>query len=981
VKHDVSRATALAVALTTLCVCAPTASAVNYVPTTDGDSWGVQDAAAPATDTGSIRDTKALSLRGFGGIRVRVDGTDEPRFNGELMRGFGLRFDGYDSFRTTAPVDLGPVRISRAIHIDRTTNAGRWVDSFTNTSRTTITVETSFGGTLGQNAGNNQAAVAATSTGDTTITPADSWAEIATPTTAATSPTSGPSQNGPVGLVLGTPSPFAGAFSRTANALRNPFANPLATTGEEANFFGFLGTLTLAPGQTKALARFVVLGKAETAATAGTQIAAVQAKTAALAATPDLSGLTTGQICSLANWNVSTLSVAGFDPASCGSVTTGAASPAPTAAQPTTSSPYDVVDKTVTELQADMAAGRTTSQAITRAYLDRIAAYDLGPFGLHSYLYVNPDAMAEARAADAKRAAGATGPLLGIPTSLKDLYDTKDMATTAGTLVLEGYQPPEDAPQVARLRAAGAVFLGKANLAELATGASGSASGWGTTWNAFQPSKAPMGSSGGSAVSVAASLTAFSMGTQSGGSLFAPGTAASLYTMRTSDGMASVSGVYPLFFLQDNAGPMVRSADDLATVLNVTTGTVAGDPETAAADAHRPADWRTALDEHALEGKRIGYYPAAFNGANGETGTRDAMLAQLDTLRAAGAEVVTLPNPPALPAQPVSTDQDYVEGFYRWVDTHPNSPIHTVADLRESSRILPYNYRTDRSNLPRMTATQVQAFRDWRIAEQTVLTQWMDDNHVDAVVYPGLTSDVYDADANEANPPGVSPIPSSSTGLPSMIVPVGANDHGQPVSLQLLGRRWSDPQLLGYAYAMERQHEGHLVPSTTPALSYAPGVPSPPVVVPPPVAPVTTGGSSTSADASTSSETTTSEAPSATPAPVPPTTPATAKVAVGVTVARKAAHGRITVTLHNRGTAALTGRVTLRATVSGHVVTLGTATIAVRADATRAVAVTLRPRALALLRRDGRLRVVATTTVLGGNATVTVKTAVRVTRG
>ena len=156
----------------------------------------------------------------------------------------------------------------------------------------------------------------------------------------------------------------------------------------------------------------------------------------------------------------------------------------------TTSSPYNVVGKSITQLKADMASGATSAQQIMRAYLDRIAAYDSGPLGLHSVITVAPDAMAQAKAADDARAAGDTKPLLGIPILAKDIFDTKDMPTTGGSLVFAGYQPTKDAWMVAKLREAGAIIMGKANLAEFATDGHFSPSACGQVWNAFDPSQA-----------------------------------------------------------------------------------------------------------------------------------------------------------------------------------------------------------------------------------------------------------------------------------------------------------------------------------------------------------------------------------------------------------------------------------------------------------------------------------------------------------
>jgi amidase len=187
----------------------------------------------------------------------------------------------------------------------------------------------------------------------------------------------------------------------------------------------------------------------------------------------------------------------------CAKGVTVAQAPVPKAEVAETASPYDVVEKTIGEMRADMEAGRVTSQQITWAYLDRIAVYDKGQLGFNAYEVVASDAMAQALAADRARAAGRTGPLLGIPIALKNLYDTKDMPTTNGSLTFAGFQPARDAFQVARLREAGAVLIGKAALEEYATSGNYSNDAWGQVWNAFNPSKSSIASSGGSAVAVA----------------------------------------------------------------------------------------------------------------------------------------------------------------------------------------------------------------------------------------------------------------------------------------------------------------------------------------------------------------------------------------------------------------------------------------------------------------------------------------------
>lgn len=815
---------------------------VNQFTTANNERWEVNDGAMPGLDTGSIRSTTGASLLGYGGIRVSVSGVPRHRMDGELLRGFGLRFDGLDGFETTTPVGLSGIDVSRELRFDLAASTARFLDRFTNRTAAPVTVEVAFGGILGQNNGENQSEVVNSSSGDTAISSADSWVEIASPTAAATTPTSGPTQNGPSATVLGTAGTgLAGGLLRPANFFRDPFANPLETTGMEANFYGFLRRFTVQPGETRSLLHYVVIGTRErTGATgtlpaAGTQIEAVRVAAAALAAAPDLSGLSTARRCELANWDLS-----GIDPGlavTCATRQAPQPEPRRPAPEPVTSSPYDVVGKTIGELQADMEAGETTAQEIVRAYLDRIAAYDTGQLGLHSFIHVAEDAMEQARAADVARAKGASGPLLGIPVAVKDLYDTKDMPTTNGSLVFEGFRPAHDAFQVARLREAGAIVLGKANMSEFANSGRHSESPWGQVWNAIKPSSTSQGSSGGSGVAVAASFAAFSMGSQTGVSLNAPSGASSLVALRGTDGMSSASGVMPLTWMQDYAGPMARSVSDLATILNYTTGTDPRDEATAEADLHRPADWTSVLDRDALRGKRIGYLRSTFESTSyGTPGTLVVSNAALRALETLGATLVEMP------AQPGTTSSSErgslaAEGWYRWLADHPEAPYQTPAQVQTSPRKLPYNRSTTYTGVP-MTPVQVDAARAARTASKQRLADWMDAADVEAVVYPNNTSDFHDNDSGALGG-AFATAPASSFGAPEVIVPVGENDHGFPVSLQIQGRAWDDAKIVGLAYAIEQHFDGQVLPSKLPALRYVPGSEPAPIVIEKPEPPVT----------------------------------------------------------------------------------------------------------------------------------------------
>ena len=255
-----------------------------------------------------------------------------------------------------------------------------------------------------------------------------------------------------------------------------------------------------------------------------------------------------------------------------------------------------------------MQSGEATSAQIMKAYLDRIAAYDKGPLGFHSFISVNPNAMAEARRADELRAAGDTAPLLGIPIAAKDIYDTTEMPTTGGSLVFENYVPEKDSFLVRRLKEAGAIIIGKANLSEFANSGFYSASAYGQVWNAFDPSKASIGSSGGSAVSVATSMAAAALGTQTGDSLWGPSSAASLVSLRGTDGLTTCQGVMPLTYIQDYCGAITRTLEDQALVLNAIAAPDHEDAtqnlQGAGWEGKRPTDWSSYLKPDALGARR-----------------------------------------------------------------------------------------------------------------------------------------------------------------------------------------------------------------------------------------------------------------------------------------------------------------------------------------------------------------------------------------
>lgn len=839
--------------------------AFNYVVDANGTYWGIQDAASPRVDTGSIWGTQiapggnnvpfSTQINGFGGIKVLVQTRRPPRFNGALMRGFGLTFDGVAGFATTTSVGLGGVTISRSVYVNRSANYGRWLDSFTNTTDRTLRIKVAFGGQSGIGTAATSTTVVNTASGDMLVTPEDSWVEVATPLAGAT-PVGGPQIT-----VIGTPStptrPFSGAMTFAGNWLLDSFNDPLVYTGHEANFQAYVNTLTIPPGKSRSLLHFIVLGPRVDATTSAGERAEIEATANNLVIAPDISGLTTAEVCTIRNFAVAALTASGFDYDGCrrrwGSrVDVVAQAPVPRARKPVTTSDYDVVEKTIGQLRRDLERGRTTSQEITRAYLDRIAFYDKGQFGFNAYEIVAADALTQARAADMARARGENGPLLGIPIAIKNNYDTFDMPTTNGSFTFEGFLPARDAFQVARLREAGAVIIGKTALEEYATFGHWSNDAWGQVWNVHLPSKSPLASSGGSAAAVAGSFAAAAMGSQTGDSLYAPASGASLVTLRGTDGLESGTGIQPLVWMTDFGGAITRSVSDLADMLNIVTGIDPEDPATLARLAGAvPADWRAVLDRNALQGKRIGYVDSAWADVFGPTappfgtnGTIDAMRNALQFLEAAGATIVQMgqlatpptPDTPPAPLQPIPGERVTAEGWRQYIDSHPELitqgfSIFTEVDVNCSQKKVRYVRAAPESCLvapqPRLTPGEIQQHRDYRqITRPAGVKQWMDDANVDAVVYPGLLSDI---SLNDGGGGGMGKVafgrrdtPSAGNGVPTIAIPAGVNAHGQPVNIQLMGRAWDDAKLVAFAYAFERlanaAGSGHVPATTVPTL-------------------------------------------------------------------------------------------------------------------------------------------------------------------
>jgi amidase len=497
---------------------------------------------------------------------------------------------------------------------------------------------------------------------------------------------------------------------------------------------------------------------------------------------------------------------------------------------------YDVEEKSIAQLQADLASGAVTCEALVQAYLDRIDAIDRAGPTLNSVIVTNPNAISDAQALDAsQRAGGALGPLHCIPILIKDNIETLDpMATTAGSLALADNASNRDAPLVARLRAAGAIILGKTNLSEWANiRSSHSTSGWsavgGLTRNPYALDRNTCGSSSGSGAAAAASLAAITIGTETDGSITCPSAINGLVGIKPTVGLVSRTHVVPISHSQDTPGPMGRSVADVAAVLSVIAGSDAADAATAEADARR-ADYTAALDASALQGRRIGVvrFMAGFHPPV------DALFEQaIAEMREAGAEIVEITERPAsmnglgadeltiLLAELRSDLNAYLASTPQAVRTrtlaeviafNAQTPAETALfgqDLFEQAEA------TSGVEDPAYRAAHGRASAAARAAIDTMMRE----HRVDALAAPSLgaawTTDIVNGDHYIGG--GASQLPAVS-GYPHITVPMG-QVGGLPVGLSLFAEAWSEAKLLSFAYAYEQRAQARTPPRYLPTIA------------------------------------------------------------------------------------------------------------------------------------------------------------------
>jgi amidase len=481
---------------------------------------------------------------------------------------------------------------------------------------------------------------------------------------------------------------------------------------------------------------------------------------------------------------------------------------------------FEVYELSISDLQSAMSSGRVTSRGLVESYLARIQAYDQAGPRLNAIVTINPRAREEADAMDRERAdRNLRGPLHGVPVLIKDNYDTADMPTSGGALGLATLQPTADAFQVKKLRAAGAVILGKTTMHELAAGITTISSLTGQTRNPYDLYRVPGGSSGGTGAAIGASFAAAGMGSDTCGSIRIPAANQNLVGLRGTHGLSSRSGVMPLSSTQDIAGPLARSVTDLAIMLDATVGPDPSDKITAEGASHIPKSYRDALGADGLKGARIGVLRALWGTAPEDEEVSGIVRKALDGFKAQGAEVVdvSVPGLDDLLRESSVIGDEFKFDLAAYLAKIPNAPVKSLGEILDKGlnhAELDATFRLRNQPEKRETEHYRQAMIKRRALRAAVLAT-LEELRIDALAHPTLRRKP--ALIGEAQG-GTNCQLSATTGLPAMSMPAGFSTDGLPIALELLGGAWEEAKLLKYAYAWEQATKPRRPPFSTPPL-------------------------------------------------------------------------------------------------------------------------------------------------------------------
>lgn len=490
---------------------------------------------------------------------------------------------------------------------------------------------------------------------------------------------------------------------------------------------------------------------------------------------------------------------------------------------------FALEEKTIVELQEAMAAGIYTSRAICEMYLARIKEIDQVENGINSVIELNPDALAIADALDKERQAGKVrGPLHGIPVLVKDNIDTADkMMTTAGSLALAGNIASRDAFIIERLRAAGAVLLGKTNLSEWANfRSSRSSSGWSSrgrqTRNPYALDRSPCGSSSGSGAAVAANLCAVAIGTETNGSIVCPSSANGIVGIKPTVGLWSRSGIIPISATQDTAGPMARTVADAAALLGPLTGTDPRDERTRESEGMRYSDYTQFLDMNGLQGKRIGVLRSTF-GFHEQVD--EIMSKALAVMQQAGATLVD-------PIEIITMQEfggsgyqvmlyEFKDGLNKYLAT-ANGKVKSLEELiafneEHRDEIMPYFQQERLEAAAEKGGLDSQEYQQalkkmLTLSREQGIDAVMAAHKLDAIVAPtGGPAWCIDL-INGDHFGGGSSSMAARAGYPNITVPAGYV-HGLPVGISMFAGAYQEPRLIAMAYAFEQASKVRQAPA------------------------------------------------------------------------------------------------------------------------------------------------------------------------
>ncbi len=483
---------------------------------------------------------------------------------------------------------------------------------------------------------------------------------------------------------------------------------------------------------------------------------------------------------------------------------------------------FELDEMTISDLQEGMKSGRFTARSLVEKYSARIDEIDKHGPSINSVLEMNPDALSIADALDQERKSkGPRGPLHGIPILIKDNIDTADrMMTTAGSLALVGSKPSRDSFVAERLRAAGAVILGKTNLSEWANiRSSHSTSGWsgrgGLTKNPYALDRNPCGSSSGSGAGVSANLCAAAIGTETDGSIVCPSSSNGIAGIKPTVGLVSRGGIIPISHSQDGAGPMCRTVRDAAILLGALTGIDPRDPATNASQGKSFTDYAQFCNPSGLKGARIGVARKYF----GFNDAVDVLMEQsLDVMKKQGA---TLIDPADVETLGKFDESELLVFMYELkadLNTYlaglgPNSPVKTLKEIidfndRNREKEMPYFgqdlFLKAEAKGPLTEKAYLDALeKNHQLARIEGIDATMDKYHLDAMVAPtGGPAWITDL-VNGDHVSGGSSNAAAVAGYPNINVTAGFIS-GLPVGISFFGRAWSEPTLIRLAFAFEQ---------------------------------------------------------------------------------------------------------------------------------------------------------------------------------